>query len=130
MEKLIKLLNEYEVEKEKSEWQETDVFVLREWTYTDYSWIVSYDRTDQWEGDHYYSLVAVPYIISKSYWFIKWLVENDKIDHWKIFNKARENNKLSMIIDLDNNEFIWEETLLMLLSMQDEPIEFLVSILK
>lgn len=115
MEKLIELLNEYEVEKEKSEWQETDVFVLREWTYTDYSWIVSYDRTDQWEGDHYYSLVAVPYIISKSYWFIKWLVENKKIDL----------DEFSTIETFDDYE-----SLLMRLAIDDEPIEFLVSILK
>jgi hypothetical protein len=65
-------------------------------------------------------------IISKEYWFIKWLVENDKIDHWKLSN---------YIID---NKFFWDkiaelkeyETLIMLLSISDTPIEDLISYLK
>ena len=58
--------------------------------------------------------------------FIKWLVENDKIDHWKLSN---------YIID---NKFFWDkitelkeyESLLMLLSISDTPIEDLISYLK
>jgi hypothetical protein len=58
--------------------------------------------------------------------FIKWLVENDKIDHWKLSN---------YIID---NKFFWDkiaelkeyETLLMLLTISDTPIEDLINYLK
>jgi hypothetical protein len=53
------------------------------------------------------------YLISKKYWFIKWLVENEKIDENKIFNDC------------------WlYYSVLMKLAIQDEPIKFLISILK
>ena len=59
-------------------------------------------------------------IISKEYWFIKWLVENEKIDVEKV-----KINWLNYV-----NDEILENKILMRLSIQDEPIEFLVSILK
>ena len=58
-------------------------------------------------------------IISKSFGFIKWLVQNDKIE-------AHE-------IRFDNyewTEFDKVDSTIMLLSIQDNPIEFLISILK
>lgn len=54
-------------------------------------------------------------IISKKFWFIKWLVENEKID-------------LDGYPDIDFFNDV--NSLLMYLAIQDEPIEFLVSILK
>ena len=63
--------------------------------------------------------------ISKEYGFIKWLVDNDKIDLWKLIMIKDEEQKA--IVDIDNSR---ENTLLMLLAIQDEPIEFLISILK
>ena len=71
-------------------------------------------------------------IISKEYWFIKWLVDNDKID----FELDRIIHRHKWI---DYNTWKWiaveklcdkYESLLMLLSIQDNPIEFLISILK
>lgn len=63
-------------------------------------------------------------IISKSYGFIKWLVENDKID----------DDKCNVIKDIYNDElpkkYTRYDTVLMWLSIQDKPIEFLISILK
>lgn len=59
-------------------------------------------------------------IISKEYWFIKWLVDNDKIDLEKIWG-----NESPDIFD-----YSFYEVVLMLLSIQDNPIEFLISILK
>ena len=55
-------------------------------------------------------------------WFIKWLVEQDKID------KDNEDliSLMSELWEFNN----YEKCLLMLLSIQDNPIEFLVSILK
>jgi hypothetical protein len=58
-------------------------------------------------------------IISERYEFIKWLVENDKIDfskYWKVSNEEDRRTEY--------------QNLLMLLSIQDSPIEFLISILK
>ncbi len=61
--------------------------------------------------------------------FIKWLVDNDKIDRDKIIEK-------SDFMPIVSNK-VWdflqtteEQELLMLLSIQDNPIEFLISILK
>lgn len=67
-------------------------------------------------------------IISKKFWFIKWLIENNKVNivkevindieyygHWQIEN-----------VDC----YSQYDSLLMLLSIQDDPISFLVSVLK
>lgn len=61
------------------------------------------------------------HIISKSFWFIKWLVKNNKID----------NSKLSRESDMwFGNKYEREESLLMLLAISDNPIEDLISYLK
>ena len=67
-------------------------------------------------------------IISKKFWFIKWLVENDKIDTDIVYKKWF----LAKTYDKDE---AWEyfepyEEILMLLSIQDNPIEYLISYLK
>lgn len=67
-------------------------------------------------------------VTSKRYWFIKWLVENDKIDTDIVYREWF----LAKTYDKDE---VWEyfepyEEILMLLAIQDNPIEFLVSILK
>ena len=71
------------------------------------------------------------YIISKHYGFIKWLVDNDKIDIDKYYEfMTNENIDISNAcweLDMDK-EFYYE--LLMILAVQDNPIEFLISILK
>lgn len=63
-------------------------------------------------------------LISKNFWFIQWLIENDKIDF--------EKDKYWMIFYEDwVQKFIEsEEEILMELSIQDNPIKFLISILK
>lgn len=98
MEKLIELLNEYE---EK---------------YRDFHFVWDWN---EWRE---FTEFEVAFIISKKFWFIKWLVENEKIDVEKVYN----NSDYPMV---KRDEFLYE-WLLMLLSIQDEPIEFLVSILK
>ncbi len=110
MEKLIELLNEYEP------------YIASDGEHRDNLWGYAY----QWHSAVFPKELAESYIISARYWFIKWLVENDKIDHWKLSN---------YIID---NKFFWDkiaelkeyETLLMLLSISDTPIEDLISYLK
>lgn len=63
-------------------------------------------------------------LISKSYWFIKWLVENEKIEY-KNLNKIHARKWLNVLIEQE----LYED-LIMLLSIQDRPIVFLISILK
>jgi hypothetical protein len=105
--KLLELLNEYE-----------DVF----------SWYASYtirgkkserEIKSNYMFDEDQNIIQL-YIISKSYWFIKWLVENEKIE---------ENSDL---ITLASE--LWcafsSDVLLMYLAIQDEPIRFLCEIIK
>lgn len=108
MEKLIELLNEYNC----------DVLWLADnREYKDYMWWIR--LTSVWAWKIYL------YVISKEYWFIKWLVDNDKIDvesYCRITSVERKWEK-----DVYRDEV---DSLLMLLAIQDEPIEFLISILK
>jgi len=60
-------------------------------------------------------------IISKKFGFIEWLVENDKIKDYYEWNND---------IDYVREKYWFYEALLMLLSISDEPIDFLISILK
>lgn len=102
--KLINLLNESE-----------DWFVSR---FISYDGINRVFRLDNWQSFHY------TLILSKEYCFIKWLVENNKIDFDfdKIYSKARFYVFGKNISDTDY--------IIMLLSIQDNPIEFLIDILK
>lgn len=118
MEKLIELLNEYETP--------------RSWvvykSYDDYDWFFYWVDCD-WETEIAWSDSL---ICSKKFWWIWWLVENDKIDFNKIPNEIEE-IWIPMLWQweikywFDSSDYYW---LLMLLSIQDEPIEFLYSILK
>lgn len=59
-------------------------------------------------------------IISKKFWFIFWLVKNDKIEFREDFY-------------LEDQHWWWfgeDEDIIMLLAIQDEPIRFLCEILK
>lgn len=109
MEKLIKLLNEYE--KSITEipvywWQTNGMFQY--WSYI--------------------QQVSVMYMISKHYGFIKRLVDNDKIDLDKVKKICIKHNGR---MDIDGlHRYSVYERVLMLLAIQDEPIEFLISILK
>lgn len=110
MEKLIELLNEYN-------------------EIHNYAPIEYYDDGTNGFETNYVAFYKTCIIISKQFWFIKWLVDNDKINNERIDN---------VVEDCWTDE-IWAyyckcywtyESLLMLLATQDEPIEFLISILK
>lgn len=117
MEKLITLLNEYD------EW----------WNWNEYNWIGLWceDHNTIWYKDKNLSCEQdeiVAYLISKSYGFIKRLVDNDKID---------KSNKFLISVNVENDKWVGYvkafegyESLLMLLAIQDKPIEFLLSIIK
>jgi hypothetical protein len=100
MEKLIELLNEY-------------AKVLWIW---DYVW---------WHNKK--TIENSDYIFTKKFWFIKWLVDNEKIDIHNIppisITRGEEERAYNEPVMLD-------DSLLMLLSVSDTPIEDLVSYLK
>ena len=96
MEKLNELWLEYEATIKWEDFYDCDIRPVLEWN---------------WKND----LI----LISKSYWFIQWLVENEKVDFSNID-----------FYFLQREQYTKTESLLMLLSIQDNPIEFLVSILK
>lgn len=116
MEKLIELFKEYV----DNHWTDTKDIEKEYWVIDDWQWFL------YWTREYLYET-----IISKKYWFIKWLVENDEIDLWqKLFNLTKNDSRKSTICDLDNNDFSWEDTFLMLLAISDTPIEDLISYLK
>jgi hypothetical protein len=115
MEELLKLLNEFE--KERKSW-----FTWRS--------IDSYDNCVygvdcDWETE----ITMYSDLYSKYYGFIKHLVDNDKIDFRKLDPKINDS--------IPTRYYLWtyirysfEKEILMTLSIQDNPIEFLCSILK
>lgn len=113
MEKLIKLLNEYKKIK-------------------GYDWdtkIINYN-TNTLSFTNGYSLLDYEIVIWKRYGFIKRLVDNDKIDLWKIKKLYRKSNEHSTHTYPILYDYSYDESLLMYLSIQDKPIEFLISILR
>lgn len=64
-------------------------------------------------------------VISKEFWFIKWLVESNKID---------ESGVKAIFYDKDFyvhwQDITLEYLIIMYASIQDEPMKFLISILK
>ena len=113
MEKLIELLKEYDkIRSKKSNKSFNRDLLLNNF--------VNLPDRSLWESE----LI----VISSSYWFIKWLVDNDKIDLEKIWRFKAERKNTQIIAIANKSDFYL--SLLMLLSIQDEPINFLVSILK
>ena len=102
MEKLIELLNEYD-------WGELE--------YTIIDWNVKRRVKNMIDPDKPYKWYSV-WWYSKSFWFIEWLVENDKIKLWA-YDVEWYHFNVHTYLDL-----------IMLLSIQDNPIEFLCEILK
>ena len=137
IETFIELLNEYEIEKEKTERIDVDEYVEFEWDCNNDYWLTRWDKTDPWEWDNLYWDTAVAYLISKSFWFIKWLVDNDKIDTSKANDKNLNGYEIELriravkelVADSEEKTVLYLN-LLMLLSINENPISFLISILK
>ena len=106
MEKLLELINEYRLEKGASEYTK---YIPANWCFTHKS--------------HYYDHYS--WVISKKFWFIQWLVDNNKIDKQWAKNLLYESEIFNPLPYTD-----LAERLIMYLAIQDEPIEFLISILK
>ena len=103
MEKLLKLLNEYQEERDS----EYRFISIEDW---DFFKITSVLWTWLWAET----------VFSKKFLFIRRLTKNDKIDY----------KKLKSCYIYHDEEWSWEQEILMQLAIQDEPVEFLVSILK
>jgi hypothetical protein len=116
MEKLINLLNEFRPVvscanfKEHYEFIDDDIYLIREWI--------------DWEEEQF-----PMYVCYKKWKFIKWLVKNNKIDFRKLDPKLNDS--------IPTRYYLWtyirysfEKEILMTLSIQDNPIGFLCSVLK
>ena len=128
--KLLELLNEYEKEVRKSEYYEWE-----KWIWWPNNLFRRDTRDEEWS--HLYSDTADTYVISKKYGFIQRLVEQDKIDIKNLVVKWEMRTRWDiseMVTNEDTSEEwwneYWTELCLMLLSISDEPIELLCSILK
>lgn len=106
MEKLIQYLNQHRIE--LCNWNTTNLIKFKYSPYTFNLW-------DLWEQN------TELLVISKQYWFIKRLVKNNKIDLMYITNYS-----------IYQTDYYFEpyECLIMELAKCDEPIRFLVSVLK
>ena len=119
------------MEEKKESWIETLIELLNE--YEIWKWKNGLDIRQQYSEHNFkYNKWLYNIVISKKYWFIQWLVDNDKIDFDTIPNKIKE-IWMPILIQweiqywFDSSDLDW---LLMALSIQDEPIQFLISILK
>ena len=109
MEKLIALLNEYDG-------GELEYTIINNEVKRRVKNMIDPDKPYKWCSVWRYS---------KSFWFIKWLVDNDKITF-----DENEYKKSIEKLNGDCRPFEEYELLLMVLSIEDDPIEFLISILK
>jgi len=119
MDKLVKLLNEYERERE---WLPKD---FEDYTIWDIEWNEIVQSSCDPDSRKYFKY----YIISKDYQFIKWLVENDKIN----FKKFDGDNYdyLENPIWSNNYDTVWDyKTIIQWLSISDTPIDDLISYLR
>ena len=112
MEKLIELLNEYE--------NQLDLKWCTRSEQPNFIWHIK--AVSEYSDNILYNADLA--VTSKRYWFIKWLVENDKIDYEKV-RKWEWNGSRWHFETVQPEYFI-----LMLLAIQDEPIRFLCEILK
>lgn len=117
MKKLIDLLNEYE----KSWLNEFEEY--EEWWYCKWNWKI---LTGNYENNN----ELTPYeLCSKKFWFIKWLVDNNKIDLDKVENKFY--NEICITDYWDKNRACSKSNLVIsVLSISDNPIQDLISLLK
>lgn len=121
MEKLMELLNEY------------DPYIASDGEHRDNLWYFIY----KWWSAIFPKEVWMLQIISKEYWFIEWLVENDKIDTSKANDKNLNGYEIELriravkelVADSEEKTVLYLN-LLMLLSISSSPIEDLISFLK
>ena len=116
LEELIELLNEYETP--------------RSWvvykSYDDYDWFFYWVDCD-WETEIAWSDSL---ICSKKFWWIWWLVENDKIKDLEEIDYIYWPELVNHQTEIIYTPYSLYNSLLMLLSISSSPIEDLISYLK
>ena len=110
--KLLELLNEYE--------NQLDLKWCTRSEQPNFIWHIK--AVSEYSGNILYNADLA--VTSKRYWFIKWLVENDKIDFSREWDLSNE------LVNLFGRKLDNAEWVIALLSIQDEPIRFLCDILK
>jgi len=113
--------------KEQTEWEKKLSQLL--WEYMEEKkknpeWFLEISTVLMCSGD---SKAMDSYMVSKQFWFIKWLVDNDKID---LSNE--EYFYQDTIYELEQAQLIKDlsDYLIMKLSISDNPAELLISVLK
>jgi len=105
MDKLIELLNEYE--------DLSDAEECEKWKIDEYDRISEWGWRSQWTNG---------WICSKEFWFIEWLYNHKKM--------TLERLKVSDLY-WDINDWVWPvDNIIMHLSISENPIELLISMLK
>lgn len=107
MEKLLQLLNEYRLEKELPEYTK---YISKTWYFTHKLYFY----------EHY------SWVISKKFWFIQWLVDQNKVE----FDRARDRSDFPLLYAGWWEFYSDADVITATLSIEDDPINFLVSILK
>ena len=106
MEKLLELLNDY------------DPYIASDGEHQDNLWFYVY----QGKSAVYDKKIGETIIISKNYWFIEWLYNHKKM--------TLERLKISDLY-WDINDWVWAvDNIIMHLSISENPIELLISMLK
>lgn len=124
MEKLIKLLNKYEKEKEKETWLKA-----YEWeSYWDWHLIQATNIVTKGKKTPLALIETRSLLISKTHWFIKWLVENNRIDIERLHKIV--DYMLVIKENYVNAHDYNSDCLLMLLAISNTPISDLISYLK
>ena len=116
MNKLVELLNEYKpqvhyLDKPKREYKDNNFYWYKRekdigWCFSDI------------------------YVISKKFGFIKWLVDNDKIDRLTFCESWLAGKYTDFELSYDTPREDYTNMLLMELAIQDKPIEYLISVLR
>lgn len=109
MEKLLELLNEYQTQKGSK-------FKFSSYDERSQSFLLVDSNEVLWEET----------IISKKFWFIQWLMDQNKVE----FDRARDRSDFPLLYAGWWGFYSDADIIVATLSMEDEPIEFLISILK
>lgn len=124
MEKLINLLNEYEYSLFEDKSLAHQRWDIQDWVVFEKDFCKDLDKPRDLTMD-------VTHLISHRFWFIEWLVKNDKINFYKLEKIWYE--KTICEYDWQYKEIVKYsdyESLLMMLSISNTPIADLVSYLK
>lgn len=109
MEKLLQLLNEYQT-------QRGSKFKFSSYDERSQSFLLVDSNEVLWEET----------IISKKFWFIQWLMDQNKVE----FDRARDRSDFPLLYAGWWGFYSDADVIIATLSMEDNPIDFLNSILK